>query len=136
MLKITLWIAVAAAIVLASPSIFAQSAKTDKIKADIQKVSVHGDITVIRSDDQWFYGAVEQLDSTSFTIYDIEQKQRVNFSYDQVKKVFKGYGDGAALRRDARGHRIPPSRHRTGLLIGGAVIAAVLIIAVVTLKKD
>ena len=46
------------------------------------------------------------------------------------------YGAGGVLHRDINGHRIPPRRHHIGLAIAGAVIAAVLVIAVVTLKKD
>src|SRR4051794_18851120 len=97
----------------------AQTSNTDKTIKAVQKIGVHGDITVIRSDDQWFYGTVEQIDAGSFTIYEIEQKQRINFSYDQVKKVFKGYGAGGFGRRDIGGHRIPPSRHHIGLAIAG-----------------
>src|SRR5438105_13482325 len=89
----------------------AQSANdTAKVKKAVTKIGVKGDITIIRTDGQWFYGSVEQIDDVSFTIYEIEQKTRINFSYAQVSKVFKGYGEGAALRRDRNGHRIPPSR--------------------------
>ena len=129
-------IAAAAVAFIFALSAPAQTSNTDKVKKAVEKIGVRGDITVVRSDDQWFYGTVEQLDNGSFTIYEIEQKQTINFSYGQVKQVFKGYGAGGALHRDINGHRIPPRRHHIGLAIGGAVIAAVLVIAVVTLKKD
>ncbi|MBV9240729.1 MAG: hypothetical protein JO314_01870 [Acidobacteria bacterium] len=119
-----------------SISTFGQTSNADKIKKAVAKIGVKGDITVVRSDDQWFYGTVEKIDDTSLTIYDIEQKMTANFSFDQVKKVYKGYGEGGAIFRDIHGHRIPPQRHHIGLAIGAAIIAAVLIIAVVALKKD
>lgn len=134
--KISLWAAIVVAVLWLSASVLSQSSSSDKIKTAVQKIGLHSDITVVRSDDQWFYGSIEQIDSGSFTIYEIEQKQRINFSYDQVKQVFKGYGAGGALQRDVRGHRIPPHRHHIGLAIATAVIAAVIVVAVVALKKD
>ena len=113
---------------------FAQNSNTDKIKKAIQKIGVNGDITVVRSDDQWFYGSVQKIDDTSFTMYDIEQKVTVNYSYDQVKKVFKGYGQGGVLHQGANGHRIPPSRHKIGLIAGAALIGFIVIIAAVGLR--
>ncbi|HTH50904.1 MAG TPA: hypothetical protein VL501_03165 [Pyrinomonadaceae bacterium] len=115
-------------------SVVAQKNSAVRVKNAIQKIGVHGDITVVRSDDQWFYGSVEQIDDTSFTIYEIEQKTRINFTYEQVGKVFKGYGDGSAMHRDRNGHRIPPSRHHLGWIIAGAGLVTLLVVAAVGLR--
>lgn len=115
-------------------SVVAQPSNADKIKKAVEKIGVHDGITVVRSDDQWFYGTVEQVDNASFTIYEIEQKQRINFGFDQVKQVFKGYGAGGFGRRDIHGHRIPPRRHKMGLIMAGGVLAFVVIIALIAAK--
>jgi hypothetical protein len=112
----------------------AQSPGALKIKKAVQKIGVNGDITVVRVDDQWSYGSIQKIDDTSFTIHDIEQKVWVNLGYDQVKKVFKGYGQGGFLHQGANGHRIPPSRHRIGLIFGAALIGFLVVIAAVGLR--
>ncbi|HEV7698723.1 MAG TPA: hypothetical protein VGO43_00695 [Pyrinomonadaceae bacterium] len=111
------------------------TADAAKVKKAVGKIGVHGDITVVRSDGQWFYGNVEQVDDGSFTIYEIEQKARINFSYAQVSKVFKGYGTGGSIHRDINGHRIPPSRRHIGWIVVGG-LAAVLIAVTVSIGKD
>src|SRR6185295_17828295 len=128
---LVLTLAIAIAGTTSAPVAFAQSPNDAlKIKSAVDKIGVHGDITVVRSDDRWFYGTVEQVDASSFTIYEIEQKQRINFSFDQVKNVYKGYGAGQTLARDIHGHRIPPRRHKIGLIIAGAAAAVLIVVAV------
>lgn len=118
---------------LALPSGVLGQAKHDiEIKKAVDKIGVREDITVIRNDDQWFYGRVEAIDNNSFTIYEIEQKTKMMFDYGQVSKVYKGYGTS----RGINGHRIPPSRHRKGLLIGAIVLAIPIVLVVVGMRNE
>ncbi|MBV9217242.1 MAG: hypothetical protein JO053_13820 [Acidobacteria bacterium] len=115
-------------------SAVAQTSRPDKIRKAVQGIGLQGDITVVREDGGWVYGRVQRIDTGSFTIYDIDQKADVNYSYDQVEKVFKGYGPGGMLQRDRQGRRIPPSRRHVGWIVGGALFGTLLLLVVFGLK--
>lgn len=78
--KFLRYAALIAFIFLLPATLSAHSSDQDKLTKEVRKIGVKGDITVVRSDGQWFYGSVERIDDTSFTIYEIEQKQTINFS--------------------------------------------------------
>jgi len=116
-----------------SPNLlFGQTKHELEIKKAVNKIGLREDITVIRNDDRWFYGRVEAIESDSFTIYEIEQNTKVMFDYSQVSKIYKGYG----TKRGINGHRIPPSRHRKGLLIGAIVLAIPIVLVAVGMRNE
>ncbi len=129
------WITVlllASSLALSPDLVFGQTKHELEIKKAVNKIGLREDITVIRNDDKWFYGRVEAIENDSFTIYEIDQNTKMMFDYSQVSKVYKGYGTS----RGINGHRIPPSRHRKGLLIGAIVLAIPIVLVVVGMRNE
>ena len=97
-----------------SPS---QPISIDQIKQDVAKIGVGNKITVIRSNGQEAYGSLRRIDAEGFQIEEVDQKFTVDFKYNEVQGVRKGYGI-----KGYGGKRIAPSKKRW--VLAAIVIAA------------
>jgi hypothetical protein len=95
------------------------SSQIQKVKDQVQKIGVAGDITVILRSGREYYGAITRIEPNSFEIAEVDLKQRLTFDYKDVQKARKGYGG----KNYIAGKRVNP---RTSLIVGIAVIGGLL----------
>ena len=98
----------------------------DKIKQNVEAIGVGHKITVIRLDGQEFYGSIRSISTDGFQIYEVDQKHTIDFRYDQLQGVRKGYG-GLGFG----GKRIPTHRSliTVAAFLGGLTLLLVIIAA-------
>jgi len=107
-----------------------QAAKMEQLKKQVEKIGIGRKITVIRLDEREFYGSVSNLEADGFQIDEVDLKQTVDFKYNELKKVRKGYGG----KNYAVGKRVKPGR---GLLYGVAIFGTLFVILGIALSdKD
>jgi hypothetical protein len=93
--------------------------QAEEIRKQIEKIGFGNQLTVILPAGQEYYGTITKVDSTEFTIAEVDLKQALTLKYDEVKKVRKGYGRKHSLT----GMRINP---RTSLIAGMAVVGCII----------
>jgi len=97
-----------------------QAAETQKLKQQVEKIGIGRKITVIKLNEGEFYGSVSKIEADGFQINEADSKQIVDFKYNELKKVRKGYGGKGFL-----GKRVKPGR---GLLYGLAIFGTLFVI--------
>jgi hypothetical protein len=116
------------ALVLASAAA-GQTQRTDKIREQVRKIGVLGNITVSVASGSDYYGSVSQIGADDFTINEVDQRRQITLRYSEVRKVRAGYG----LTRNIRGQRIHP---RTKLIVSLAVIGGLLALVFIAVVSD
>ncbi|MGI8670422.1 MAG: hypothetical protein ACR2J3_11370 [Aridibacter sp.] len=106
----------------------AQQKKLEKIKNKVLNIGVGGKITVIHKNKKKFFGTVTDVTDDDFEIKEVDLKTNLNFDYSDVNKIHSGDGE----KNFITGKRANPQK---GWLYGGAVVAAVFIIAIVGLSQ-
>lgn len=106
----------------------AAQAKIEKIKQKLAKIGVGNKITVRRA-GQEYYGTLRSINAEGFQIYEVDQKHTIDFKYDQLDSVSKGYGNSLNIQ----GRR--PS-NRSGWIWGAAIIGGLLTFVFVALAHD
>ena len=106
----------------------AQTPPADRIRQDVGKIGVLGEITVYVKDGREFYGSVGRIGPDDFTVADVDQKRDVTLRFDEVRKIAKGYGRGHTIT----GRRIPPKRKLITTLIVVGGLLTLVIVAVAT----
>jgi hypothetical protein len=104
-----------------------QQDSVDKIKLDVAKIGLGNKITVIRLDGREVYGSIRRIDATGFQIEEADQRFTVDFKYDELQGVRKGYGI-----KGYGGKRLPPSNKKwivTAVVIGAAAISIAIGVA-------
>ena len=109
--------------------VIAQPAQTDKIRQQISKIGIQGNITVYVSNGQEFYGSVSRIGTDDFSVDEVDQRREVRLRYDDVKKVRGGYGTGRAIN----GKRIHPKKR---LWVMVAVVGGLLTLVFVAVASD
>ena len=102
--------------------------KVQKMKDQVQKVGVAGDVTVRLLTGKEYYGSITDIEPDSFEIAEVDLKQRMTFDYKDVKKVRKGYGDRYWLT----GKRLSP---RAEVIITIAVLGSIITLVGVGLRQ-
>jgi hypothetical protein len=104
----------------------AQTLTQDAAKArdKIVKLGVGKDVTLVRRDGREFYGSIVEIKPDAVMVDEVDMKVRIELRFDELKKVAEGYGSSRAWN----GTRIPPKKHRIGLILGTAAIAIPLIL--------
>jgi hypothetical protein len=97
----------------------AQTSQGAKIRQDVGKIGLLGNITVYLPAGQEYYGSVARIGTDDFAVNDVDQRREVVLRYGEVKKVRSGYGTGRAIN----GKRIHP---RTKLWVSLAVVGGLL----------
>lgn len=105
-----------------SPPKQTQISAAEKAKQTVGTIGIGNKITVIRLGGQEFYGSVRSIDADGFQIYEVDQKHTVDFKYDQLQGVRKGYGG-----KGYGGKRIAHST-RNGLILGAALLGGLLLL--------
>ena len=118
-------------LVLGLGSLAAQSSKAVKIKQDVEKIGVAGNITVYMPDGHEYYGSVSRAGADDFAVNDIDLKREVTVRYDEVKKVRSGYGTGPG--RTINGKRVHP---HTKLITTLAIVGGLIVLVFVAVASD
>lgn len=100
-----------------------QTQQAGKVKADVQKLGIAEDVTVILLSGKEYYGAISEIEAARFGIVEVDLKQRIAFDYAEVKKVRKGYGG----KNYVTGKRVNPRR---SLIIGISVVGGLIGLAI------
>lgn len=107
-----------------------KTAKSDKIKKQVEKIGVGGKITVIRLDERDFYGKVSNIETDGFQIEEVDLKQTLAFKYAEVKKIKSGEGEKNLIT----GKRANPKR---GWIYGVAIFGTLAVLLAIGLSdKD
>lgn len=105
-------------------------AQIQKIKKQIEKIGRGNDITIITTDNKYYYGSILNIEDDLVFINDVDRNDTAEIKYNTIKKVRKNYG----VNRDLNGRRIPPKKNLRGILIGTAAIAIPIILVITSLK--
>ncbi len=107
-----------------------KAAKLEKLKKQVNRIGIGGKITVIRLDEQDFYGRVSNIEAEGFQIEEIDLKQTLAFKYTEIKKIKTGDGEKNLIT----GRRVNPKK---GWLYGIAIFGTLAVILGVALSdKD
>jgi hypothetical protein len=107
------------ALVLAAGAAPGQTPRADKIRKQVGKIGVLGNITVSVIGGTDYYGSVSRIDADDFSINEVDQRREVTLRYSEVKRVRADYG----TTRNIRGQHIHPS-HEADRDAGGGGRAA------------
>jgi hypothetical protein len=94
-----------------------------KIKNRVKSIGIAGRVTVVLTNNNEYYGAIRQIGEDSFQLADVDLKEQITISYDEVKKVISGFGKPNPFN----GKRWHPSWHIAGV---AAVIGLTVLIVV------
>lgn len=101
-----------------------KSSNASKIKAKVKSLGIAGRVTVVLKNNNEYYGAISQIGEDSFQLADVDLKQQITVSYDEVKKVISGFGNPNPFN----GKRWHPSWHIAAV---AAVVGLTVLIVVV-----
>ena len=117
------------AVVLVTGTASGQTPRADKIRQQVGKIGVLGNITVSVIGGGDFYGSVSRIGSDDFAINEVDQRREVTLRYSEVKKVRADYG----TTRNIRGQRIHP---HTKLIVTLAVVGGLLALVFIAVASD
>ena len=106
-----------------------QTPRADKIREQVRKIGVLGNITVTVTGGPDYYGTVSQIGADDFTINEVDQRRQITLRYSEVRKVRAGYGS----TRNIRGQRIHPHAR---LIVTLAVVGGLLALVFVAVASD
>jgi hypothetical protein len=109
------------------------SPQVDKIRRDVQKIGVGGQITVYQIRGNTLHGTVTKINQDEFEIAEVDLGQIITIRYRDVKKVRSGIGRINLFT----GKRTNPSRGvKIAAIAAGLFMALVLPIIIVANAKD
>jgi len=117
------------ALLLGAGAITGQTTQADKIRQQVGKIGVPGNITVDARGGPVYYGSVSRIGADDFSINEVDQRREITLRYSGVKRVRADYG----TTRNIRGQRIHP---HTGLVVMLAVVGGLLTLAFVAVASD
>lgn len=126
MMRIFCWMEI---FLLAAGSLLGQPSQSDKVRAQVQKIGVLSNITVVTRDGRELYGSVRTIDTQEFTLNEVDQNREIAVRYDDVKNVRAGYGTSRAIN----GRRIHP---HTKLIVSLAVIGGLVALVFIAVASD
>ncbi|HEV8426453.1 MAG TPA: hypothetical protein VGQ41_00975 [Pyrinomonadaceae bacterium] len=66
---------------------------SDKMKRNILKLGVGHQVTAVLKDGLEYHGAITEIGDESFKLAEIDLKQVFTVRYDNVKKLYRDYGE-------------------------------------------
>ena len=102
------------------------AAEAKKIKEKIVKIGVGNDVTIVRRDGTSFHGSIAKIDADTFVIADVDRKTDLEFNYQQIKQVDKGYSKANPIT----GQRVPPKTRKIITWTALAVLGVAIVIIV------
>jgi hypothetical protein len=117
------------ALLLYAGGAMGQTAQADKIREQVGKIGVLGNITVNLRSGPEYYGSVSRIDTDDFSINEVDQRREITLRFSEVKRVRAGYGS----TRNIRGARIHP---RTRWIVMLAVVGGLLTLVFVAVASD
>ena len=103
--------------------------QADKIRQQVDKIGLLGNITVSATGGAEYYGSVNRIGADDFSINEVDQRREITLRYNEVKRVRPGYGTS----RNIQGQRIHP---RTTLIVTLAVVGGLLALVFVAVASD
>jgi hypothetical protein len=99
------------------------SPAASKVKAQVEKLGLGREVTVIMLDGREFHGSIKIIDPMAFTLAEVDLKRLVEFRYDETKKLLKGIGGVGFMGKRVHARR---SIWITVAIVGGlgALLAA------------
>jgi hypothetical protein len=117
------------ALLLVAGAATGQTPQADKIRQQVGKIGVLGNITVSVAKGPEYYGSVSRIGADDFAINEVDQGREITLRYSEVKRVRADYG----TTRNIYGRRIHP---RTRLIVALAVVGGLLTLVFVALAND
>ncbi len=117
------------ALLLGAGAVTGQTTPADKIRQQVGKIGVLGNITVDVRRGPVYYGSVSRIGADDFSINEVDQRGEITVSYSDVKRVRADYG----TTRNIRGQRIHP---HTRLIVMLAVVGGLLALVFVAVAAD
>ena len=106
-----------------------QTPQADKIRQQLGKIGVLGNITVSVANGPEYHGSVSRIGADDFAINEVDQRREIPLRYSDVKKVRADYG----TTRNIRGQRIHP---HTRLIVTLAVVGGLLALVFIAVAAD
>jgi len=106
-----------------------QGAQAAKIRQQVGKIGVLGNVTVSIVNGPEYYGSISRIGADDFSIHEVDQRREIVVRYSEVRRVREGYG----TTRNIRGQRIHP---RTKLIVTLAVVGGLLALVFIAVASD
>jgi hypothetical protein len=106
-----------------------QTTQVNKIRQQVGKIGVLGNITIDLKGGSEYYGSVSRIGSDDFSINEVDQRREIRLGYSEVTRVRSAYGS----TRNIRGQRIHP---HTRLIVMLAVTGGLLALVFVAVASD
>ena len=106
-----------------------QGAQAAKIRQQVGKIGVLGNVTVSIVNGPEYYGSISRIGADDFSINEVDQRREIVVRYSEVRRVREGYG----TTRNIRGQRIHP---RTKLIVTLPVVGGLLALVFIAVASD
>jgi len=106
------------------------SPAAQKIRQKLLAFPPGGKVTLIMKDRPAYHGDMVFAGDRSLSLYEVDEKRTVNVSYEDVKKVRRGYGGYNTIS----GRHVDPLRNRIAIIALGAALVAIVV--AVAASKD
>jgi len=117
------------ALLLGCGGMLGQTSPEAKVRRDVGKIGLQGNITVYLRNGQEYYGSISRIGPDDFLVDEVDQRRQVTVRYSEVKYVRSGYGNGRAIN----GKRIHPTKR---LWVMVAVVGGLLTLVFVAVLSD
>ncbi len=106
-----------------------QGPQAAKIRQQVGRIGVLGNITVSIAGGPEYYGSISRIGADDFSVNEVDQRREIVIRYSEVRRVREGYG----ATRNIRGQRIHP---RTKLIVTLAVVGGLLAVVFIAVASD
>ena len=106
-----------------------QGAQAAKIRQQVGKIGVLGNVAVSIVNGPEYYGSISRIGADDFSINEVDQRREIVIRYSEVRSVREGYG----ATRNIRGQRIHP---RTKLIVTVAAVGGLLALVFIAVASD
>jgi hypothetical protein len=104
------------------------NAASQTVMSEVKKVPIGGKLTVRKRDGTEYHGHLQAVSPEDFTFIEVDLKQTLTFSYNEVEQVSKNYGG-----KGFGGKRVNPKR---SLIVGAVIVGVIVTVLAVALAKD
>ena len=102
------------------------------MKDQVSQVGVGNKLTVRKIDGTEYHGALQAVESETFSVQEVDLKTTETVPYREVKKVYKDDRHKSLIT----GRRVTPKPLWVGVTIGAALLVSLMVIVAVELRKS
>jgi len=97
------------------------SPSAQKIRQKVRALSAGAEVTLLMKRRPEYHGDLISAGDLNLLLYEVDEKRKIEVSYEDIKKVRRGYGGYNTIS----GHHVDLVRRRIAVIALGAVLVAI-----------